>query len=516
MTVPASTEMPAAAAARSILQLVLGRGEPRLDDESWRAVATLAVRECCGPLIWHRAGAVVRAGAPADVLGRLRGHAIQQALVQQGRLAQLRDVLGRLAAEQVDAVVLKGMALSRLLYDDPFVRPSADVDLWVPLPQREQARHVLLSMGWRLAEGHAPFEEVFGRRAAQEYVRLEVHSYLLGDMLAHLPDVSAARLALDVDGSELHALSRPLQAVTLATHLAGHRVFPLLFAIDWYSLWNGMTTAERDTATMLARELRADRYLGWARDVASNVDRGCATDGPGDLALRALGFGSVRVTSGNPALRALRLARTSADRRAVVSSWLLPPHLPREPLALARASAARLGRRLRALRSPTSDASRQLRTRLPADVPTIPVTDQALAALVARRGREGEGTMWVRATGDSMQPSIPSGALVRLRATAPVTVQSGDVVLARLPDGRVVLHRVVALDAKVMRLRGDGNIGSDPVVPRDAVVAIADMAMLGGRSLHVGRRARVSVGVALRRAWVTARRGVTRQVPERI
>ena len=84
--------------------------------------------------------------------------------------------------------------------------------------------------------------------------------------------------------------------------------------------------------------------------------------------------------------------------------------------------------------------------------------------------------------------------------------------LARLPNGRVVLHRVVALRGDIMRLRGDGNVGSDPVVSTEAVVAIADAALQGERTLPIGRRARVSASVALRRAWASVRRGALPQV----
>ena len=507
MSVVASAGTSAAAAARSTLQLVLGTAEPDLGPEAWRAVAALALRECCGPLLWHRAGAHVREAAPADVVAKLRGHAIQQTLLHQGRLALLHDLLGRLSGDGVDTLALKGMALSQLLYGTPFARPSADVDLWVPPSQRAQARQALLAKGWRLVEGRAPFEEAFSRREAQEHLRLEVHSYLLGDLLAHLPEPAVGRTAIAVEGGVLPTLSRPFHAVTLATHLAGHRVFPLLFAIDWSTLWSGMSADERDAATRIARGARAERYLAWAQQVAAQVALASTTDAGSDQALRALGFGPTRVASGNPVLRAVRLGRTTADRGAVLGSWLLPPHLPRQPVALARVTTARIGRRLRAIRSPESDATRQLRVHVPGEVPTIPVTDQALADLVTRRGSQGQDALWVRANGESMHPTIPNGALVRLRVATPAAVQRGDVVLARLPDGRVVLHRVVALGPDTMRLRGDGNVGSDPAVPRDAIVAIADAAVLGERSLPVGRRARLNVGVALRRVWASVRRG---------
>ncbi len=52
----------------------------------------------------------------------------------------------------------------------------------------------------------------------------------------------------------------------------------------------------------------------------------------------------------------------------------------------------------------------------------------------------------MRATGQSMEPAIPSGSRVEL---SPVTdLRLGDVVAAFFPSGDFVIHRVVGLDAR--------------------------------------------------------------------
>lgn len=102
---------------------------------------------------------------------------------------------------------------------------------------------------------------------------------------------------------------------------------------------------------------------------------------------------------------------------------------------------------------------------------TVPADD--LAALVRDLlGRRGEAR-WV-ARGRSMRGSIPDGTEIRLVAPPPDGPRRGDVAMAVLPDGRLVLHRVVSVADGTVRLRGDACRRCDPPVPVEAVVAVAD------------------------------------------
>jgi hypothetical protein len=71
-----------------------------------------------------------------------------------------------------------------------------------------------------------------------------------------------------------------------------------------------------------------------------------------------------------------------------------------------------------------------------------------------------------------MLPSIASGAQVRL--VAPGRPRVGDVVLARLPSGECVLHRVRRLAGDRVVLCGDGNVRDDPAIAATSIVAVAD------------------------------------------
>ncbi|MCM1292313.1 MAG: S24/S26 family peptidase [Bacteroides sp.] len=83
---------------------------------------------------------------------------------------------------------------------------------------------------------------------------------------------------------------------------------------------------------------------------------------------------------------------------------------------------------------------------------------------------EGEGLIAV--TGRSMLPSLRPGRDVAvLTAVGSDGLQRFDVVMAVLPDGRAVLHRIVAIDSDgTLTLMGDGNLKATERCAPDCVV----------------------------------------------
>jgi len=60
----------------------------------------------------------------------------------------LRDLLEALAADGVDALLLKGVGLAHTVYSAPHVRPRVDTDLLIQRNTLEQAERVLAANGW--------------------------------------------------------------------------------------------------------------------------------------------------------------------------------------------------------------------------------------------------------------------------------------------------------------------------------------------------------------------------------
>lgn len=73
----------------------------------------------------------------------------------------------------------------------------------------------------------------------------------------------------------------------------------------------------------------------------------------------------------------------------------------------------------------------------------------------------------LRAKGDSMLPLVPDGTLLMVDPRREIRVL--DVVVATLPNGTQVAHRVMRLEGGDVYLKGDFNRRNDPVCTRDNI-----------------------------------------------
>lgn len=112
--------------------------------------------------------------------------------------------------------------------------------------------------------------------------------------------------------------------------------------------------------------------------------------------------------------------------------------------------------------------------------------------------------MWVRARGASMRPAIPHGAAVHLIPTR--EARPGDIVLATLPSGEPVLHRVTRVRGTRIILRGDSLLRADPAISVDAVIGVVDLVRVSGQTFDAAERPRASRAALVRRVRHRARR----------
>ena len=92
-------------------------------------------------LVWRHLGESVG----AEHIERLKGIYRKSWVQNQHHLRHASELVGRLADQDIDSLLLKGLPLSLLYYDDLAARPMGDVDLLVPPDRAEPA--------WRLLEG---------------------------------------------------------------------------------------------------------------------------------------------------------------------------------------------------------------------------------------------------------------------------------------------------------------------------------------------------------------------------
>jgi hypothetical protein len=110
------------------------------------ALTQQALSHGLAPLLWDEAcRAHVALPSPAREEVRRRALANSAAGVRLQALAS--RVLASCNREGLSPVLLKGQALAQRLYRNPWVRPSGDIDLWVPEEMQPQAKKALIAAG---------------------------------------------------------------------------------------------------------------------------------------------------------------------------------------------------------------------------------------------------------------------------------------------------------------------------------------------------------------------------------
>jgi hypothetical protein len=493
----------APADARQLVPIVLrlALGAPRRGDgeADWPAVYEAASRELLAVLAWHRAGRFIRLHANPETAATWRRAALAAEVRGDRQLALLGEVTRMLAAFDVDPVVLKGLPLGARLYGDPFVRCSADIDLFVPADQRSRASATLEAAGWERTEGAAPWHESWSAiRAGVEY-HLELHSLLVSDHLAHVNAPAALARRVRIGHVDVEALDGDFVAPYLAVHLATHQLPPLLWLVDFATFWSSLSADERQRAEESAAAARVSGYLDWARRRAAHVAR--AADGDLD-ALGALGIRADGRHDMHSIWRHLALAESTADRLRVFGAFLLPHRVRHDARSIVSYTMARLRTRVRTLAGTTRSYDARAGTARRVGAGKRPPGARALRLdrddLVALTGEvvAAGGALRVRVSGGSMRPTVPRGALVRIGPVPTDGIDVGDVALALTADGEPVLHRVLALTDDGIVMRGDAAIISDAPIPFARIIGVATHVVENGRDVPIGRRPKHSLAVS--------------------
>ena len=94
------------------------------------------------------------------------------------------------------------------------------------------------------------------------------------------------------------------------------------------------------------------------------------------------------------------------------------------------------------------------------------------SAAAVRAAHRANNEAIIRVRGGSMLPLLPDGTLLRLRPVDDDTLRAGEIVAVE--DGpRLIVHRVVAIDASTVYTHGDRTSAPDAPFPRGAVVGVA-------------------------------------------
>lgn len=125
---------------------------PELTASEWESVASEALRQRVGPLAYR---GTLGSNAPRDVIEQLRDVYIQHAFRNRRILSEVARVAAILRAEDVPVMLLKGAALAADVYEDPALRPMADVDVLVPADQLHRAAAAIATAGYEASDGRS-------------------------------------------------------------------------------------------------------------------------------------------------------------------------------------------------------------------------------------------------------------------------------------------------------------------------------------------------------------------------
>ena len=88
-----------------------------------------------------------------------------------------------------------------------------------------------------------------------------------------------------------------------------------------------------------------------------------------------------------------------------------------------------------------------------------------------------------KAHGDSMHPFIQDGDVVEVRHVKSNKIKPGDIVLSRLPDGRLVVHRVIQKYFDSFLIQGDALPYPDGLIPLHNIFGLVDAIFRQGKSI---------------------------------
>lgn len=201
----------------------------------WDKVSALAETHGLAPLLYVHLKAV-GVQPPPVVRRELQGLYLRHRRANQIRTHVLGDVLAATSAAGIQAVVLKGAALSHIVYPEPGLRPMSDLDILVSESDLWRARGLLTELGFSAPASpestplhrHLPAATI---RKEGLLVQVEIHHKLLssyfdnavsylGSWLTRIKPTQSSRASTELNG--LTEPPRPFTLAGVAAYTLGH------------------------------------------------------------------------------------------------------------------------------------------------------------------------------------------------------------------------------------------------------------------------------------------------------
>lgn len=231
-------------------------GEMIYSGPNWEYFVNQCLRHRVAPLAYQNLRRFREEGVPEDVLEKLREYQYMTVLQNMFIYAELRSILRRMDAAGIPVICLKGAALAQTVYRNPSLRPIADIDILVKKRDVDNAHHMLLQYGYRVAYpviteentdlvGHLPpyLKPKPGGGMFMLEVRDDLSSALgiLGGWRMDPDDVWKKAIAFDFNGRRAWTLAPEHLILYLSLHAAKH-LYNLSPLMIW---WCDIAEAQR-------------------------------------------------------------------------------------------------------------------------------------------------------------------------------------------------------------------------------------------------------------------------------
>ena len=200
----------------------------------WQYIQKTAQHLGISPLLHkHLSNPQCRDYVPTQVLESLQAAYKKQALRSLRIQAQIYQLLKKANELEIPIILLKGVCLAGLIYEDIALRPMSDIDILVRENDKKTAKDVLLALGYHQKNifNSSLHEEVltakshmapFLKKAA---VPIEVHTHYLNHALGGSAEMRNAwenAVPINLNGCSCYHLSNEDFLINLFEHLAEH------------------------------------------------------------------------------------------------------------------------------------------------------------------------------------------------------------------------------------------------------------------------------------------------------
>lgn len=209
---------------------------------------------------------------PPDISMTLKNTNIRTSVQSYRKISELRLINEKFDDADINMIVLKGLVLSKYLYDDITLRPSADIDIFVRHEEIDDAYKILVDLGYTWVEEWQPVREKAYRKTTHHWplyhpgkrIFLELHSRFVPlDCSAHIKsdDVWSKAQIIEIEKEDYFILNDEDLVLYLCLNSAKDCWGSLLQLYDITTLIKRSVSLDWNSLIIRAKEWRCRRRL---------------------------------------------------------------------------------------------------------------------------------------------------------------------------------------------------------------------------------------------------------------